>query len=281
MKAVQFDAFGASDVLHLTDLPDPAPANDELLVRVSAAGVSYVDVRQREGAYNRAETRVGGVKLPSTPGMQAVGRVVAVGPAADRSLVGRKVVAFVDGGAYAELMIAPHGLYVTVPDGVDEAVLSVIAMQGLTAYFALTASTTLRRGESVLVHAAGSGVGSLAVQIAKILGSGKVIGTASSAEKRAHILELRADHAIDYTATNWPQSVLDVTQGKGVDVLLESIGGKVFEQLRMSRNLWSLRPARFDAGIGQGFCRAATHDEMPIHRRHLRARFHVSSGFGP
>jgi len=180
MQAIQIEQFGHSSVLKVAELPRPRPRGNEALIQVTAAGVSYVDVRQRQGAYNKSETRVGGVDLPNVPGLQAVGLVVELGPEADPALKGRKVVAAVDKGAYAEFMIAPSPLCVTVPDGLDDAVLAVLPMQGLTAYCLLTKSTQLRAGESVLIHAAGSGVGALAVQIAKILGAGKIIATAST-----------------------------------------------------------------------------------------------------
>jgi NADPH:quinone reductase len=230
MQAIQFESFGAANVLGVVDLPKPEPRGNEVLIQVSAAGVSFVDIRQRQGMYNRAETKVGGVVLPNVPGLQAVGRVVSVGPQADRSLVGRKVVTFVGKGAYAEFLIAPESLCVVAPDDADDATLAVIPMQGLTAYFTLTAATVLRPGESILIHAAGSGVGSLAVQMAKIMGAGKIIATAASPEKRKYVASIGADLAIDYTAADWTRQVLEATHGAGVDVLLESIGGEVFEQ---------------------------------------------------
>jgi NADPH2:quinone reductase len=230
MQAVQFKEFGASSVLKVAELPRPRPQKNEVLIAVSAAGVSYVDVRQRQGAYNKSETRVGGVVLPNVPGLQAVGTVIELGPEADHALKGRRVVVAVDKGAYAELLIAPSTMCVAVPDGPDDAVLAVLPMQGLTAYCLLTKSTQLRAGESVLIHAAGSGLGALAVQIAKILGAGKIIATASTQEKRDFALSLGADAAIDYTAADWTDRVLKETGGKGVDVLLESLGGEIFEQ---------------------------------------------------
>src|ERR1700733_11514104 len=139
MQAIEFRTFGQPEVLRLVDLPRPEPVGDEVLISVSAVGVSYVDIRQRQGAYNKAETRVGGVELPNIPGLQAVGRVVNGASRADRGLLGRKVVAFVDKGAYAQFLVASSALCVAVPDEADDAVLSVLPMQGLTAYLALTA----------------------------------------------------------------------------------------------------------------------------------------------
>lgn len=229
MRAVQFAEFGKPEVLKLVDVERPRPKADEVLIEMIATGVSYVDVRTRQGAYNRAETRVGGVGLPGIPGLQAVGRVVEVG-GADKSLLHRKVVASVKAGACAQYFLAPSSLCATVPEGTDDNVLAAIPMQGLTAYFMLTASSRLQSGESVLVHAAGSGVGSLAVQIARIMGAGTIVASAASEEKREYARELGADVVIDYTAAGWTEAVLEATGGRGVDILLESIGGDVFEQ---------------------------------------------------
>lgn len=230
MKAIQFESFGTASVLVTADLPRPEPGGEDVLIQVAAAGVSFVDIRQRQGMYNRVETRVGGVVLPNVPGLQAVGRVVELGPHADPALLGQKVVTFVAKGAYAEFLVAPSKLCVIAPEAADDATLATLPMQGLTAYLALTAATTLHPGESVLIHAAGSGVGSLAVQIAKILGAGRIVATAASAEKRAYARKLGADEVVDYTSEGWTRQVLEATRGAGVDVLLESIGGKVFEQ---------------------------------------------------
>jgi NADPH:quinone reductase len=230
LKAIQFSEFGAAEVLKLKEVERPVPQRDEVLIKVAAAGVSYVDVRTRQGAYNRAETKVGGVKLPNIPGLQLVGRVVEVGALADKSLVNKKVVAAVKEGAYAEYVVASSQLCAPVPEDADEDILAAVPMQGLTAYFMLTASTVLKQGETVLVHAAGSGVGSLAVQIAKILGAAKIIATGASEEKRDYALKIGADAAVNYEDANWTQLVLNLTDGRGVDVLLESIGGDIFHQ---------------------------------------------------
>src|SRR5438132_645303 len=124
MKAIQLNAFGEADVLEVSDIEVPVPGDDEVLIKVAAAGVSFVDVRQRIGLYNRAETRVGGVTFPHVPGSQAAGKVVGLGPAADRALWGRKVVTHVRKGAYAEYLIAPSSDCVAVPDDADDAMLA-------------------------------------------------------------------------------------------------------------------------------------------------------------
>lgn len=269
MKAIQLNAFGEADVLDFSDMEVPVPRDDEVLIAVAAAGVSFVDVRQRRGIYNQAETRVGGISFPHVPGSQAVGKVVALGPAANRALHGRKVVTHVRKGAYAEYLIAPSSDCVTVPDDADDATLAAIPMQGLTAYCLLTASTALKAGESVLVHAAGGGVGSIAVQIAKIMGAGRVIATAATQEKREYGLAVGADLAIDYESADWPSQVLQATGGRGVDVLLESIGGDVFE-----RNFECLadfgRCVIFGSARGPG---------KPVEPRRLMTRCQSLAGF--
>ncbi|HEY9345704.1 MAG TPA: zinc-binding dehydrogenase, partial [Inquilinus sp.] len=180
--------------------------------------------------YNRAETRVGGVALPQVGGLQVVGRVVRLGPDVDPALQGRKVMALMPKGAYARQALARADMLVTLGDDADDIAMASLPCQGVTAFLALRVCAALRPGESVLVQGAAGGVGSLAVQIAKALGAGTVIGTASSEERRAFVRNLGADHAIAYDGPEWPQFVLEHTGGRGVDVIIESIGGEVFQQ---------------------------------------------------
>jgi NADPH2:quinone reductase len=231
MKAIQFSRFGGAEVLEYVDVDEPLPTGNQLVIDVTFAGVNFPDIREREGVYNRAETRVGGVKLPRITGLQAVGRVSALGPDADKSLLGKKVVAYlVHGGGYAQRVIARPEFCVVVPGSADEQQLAAIPCQGLTAYLMLTASTKLKSGESILIHGAAGGVGSIAMQIAKILGAGQIIGTAGSDIKRRYVKDIGADSAVDYGAPDWTDQVLKLTGGRGVDVLLESIGGDVFTE---------------------------------------------------
>jgi len=231
MKAIQFSRFGGPDVLDYVDLPRPSPRNDEVLIQVTAAGINFPDIREREGIYQRAETHVGGVVLPRVGGLQVVGKVIDVGPKGAHGLIDKKVVALLPaGGGYAQFVTSPAAMTVVLPNSADDATMAALPDQGITAYMILTASTTLRPGESVLVHGAAGGVGSIAVQLAKILGAGKVIATAGSEERRAYARSVGADVAIDYGKHDWPRAVLDATDGRGVDILLESIGGDIFEK---------------------------------------------------
>jgi NADPH2:quinone reductase len=230
MKAIQYNRFGGPEVLEYVDLPEPVPGDGEVLIETSAIGVNFPDIRERLGVYNQAETRVGGVVLPQVGGLAVTGTVTAVGPDVDEKLVGQAVAAAMKKGAYAQYALARRELTVVVDEAVDRTVLAGIASQGTSAYLMLRASTTLRRGESLLVHGAAGGVGGLAVQIGKALGAHPVIGTASSPRRRQHVLGLGADAAIGYDEPGWTDQVLALTEGRGVDVLIESIGGDVFEQ---------------------------------------------------
>jgi NADPH:quinone reductase len=231
MKAIQFSRFGGPEVLEYVDLPRPVAKGDEVIIEVTAAGVNFPDIRQRSGVYQRAETHVGGVILPYVTGLQVTGKVTEVGPEGNRTLVGKKVLAFLpEGGGYAQIAKANSGMTVPLPEFADDVQLAALATQGLTGYLMLTALTKLRKGEKILVQGAAGGVGSLAVQIAKILGAGTVVATAGTEAKREYTRTIGADFAVDYEKPDWPKAVLEYTDGRGVDVLLESIGGDIFEQ---------------------------------------------------
>lgn len=229
MKAIRYERFGGPEVLDYVKLPDPWPAAGQLLIETAAIGVNFPDIRERLGVYNRAETRVGGVQLPQVGGLAVAGTVVAAGPRTSVP-VGRRVVALMEKGAYAQRVVAEEPLCAVVDDDADMVVLAGFAAQAACAHLLLQASTTLRAGESLLVHGAAGGVGSLAVQIAKALGAQPVIGTASTAERREFVKSIGADAAISYDEPGWTEQVRELTGGRGVDVLIESIGGEVFEQ---------------------------------------------------
>ncbi|MGO9511482.1 MAG: quinone oxidoreductase family protein [Mycobacterium sp.] len=232
MKAVRYDRFGGPEVLQYLDIPDPVPGPGQLLIETAAIGVNFPDIRERLGVYNKAETRVGGVQLPQVGGLAVAGTVVASGPPTSVA-VGRRVVALMKNGAYAQLAVADEALSAVLDDDSAETELAALAgsaAQATCAHLLLQASTTLRPGESLLVHGAAGGVGGLAVQIAKALGAGLVIGTAGSPQRREFVMALGADAAISYDEPGWTEQVRELTSGRGVDVVIESIGGGVFEQ---------------------------------------------------
>jgi NADPH:quinone reductase len=213
VKAIRITEFGGPEVLEHTDLPDPEPADGEVLVRVARSGVNFADTHQRRDEY------LAPAQLPMIPG----GEVAGATPD------GRRVAALVAGGGYAELIAIPEAHLVPVPDEVSDDQAAALLLQGLTAWATLKASAHLEPGESVLVHAAAGGVGTLAVQLAKRMGAGRVIGTASSAEKRALAERLGADATIDSNADDLEAAILEANGGKPVDVVLEMAGGKAFE----------------------------------------------------
>jgi NADPH2:quinone reductase len=227
MKVIQFTRFGDRNVLDYVDAPRPVARDDELLVEVMAAGVNFADTRERQGG----DQTTNPVALPRIPGMQVAGRVIEVGPRGDHRRIGKKVVALLPtGGGYAQYAVAPLAMAVMLPEAADPLAMATLPVQGITAYLLLNASTQLQHGETVLVHGGAGGVGCLAIQVAKLLGAGRVIATASTEHKRAFARSLGADVALAYDEPNWTRDVLDETAGRGVDIILESIGGEVFEQ---------------------------------------------------
>jgi len=213
VRAVQITEFGGPEVLQLTELPDPNPGPGQTLIQVSRAGINYADTHHVENSY------LAPAKLPLVPGGEVAGRT------AD----GRRVVALVGDGGYAEQAVAPDGLTFDIPGAVSDGQALALVVQGLTAWHLLRTSTRMAEGETVVVHAAAGGVGSLAVQLAKRWGAGRVIATASSEEKRKLALDLGADVAIDGSPEGLKERLREVNGGRGVDIVLEMVGGPVFD----------------------------------------------------
>ncbi|MGH2990950.1 MAG: quinone oxidoreductase family protein [Solirubrobacterales bacterium] len=213
MKAIQITEFGGPEVLKHTDLPDPEPADGEVLVRVARSGVNFADTHQRRDDY------LAPAQLPMIPG----------GEVAGATSDGDRVAALVAGGGYAELIAVPQGHLVPVPDEVSDDQAAALLLQGLTAWTTLKVSAHLEPGETVVVHAAAGGVGTLAVQLAKRMGAGRVIGAASSAEKRELAERLGADATVDSGDDDLEAAILEANDGKQVDVVLEMVGGSTFD----------------------------------------------------
>lgn len=227
MKAIVVREFGPPEVLGLEEVEKPEPGAGEVLVKVEVAGVNYADTGMRRGMFHGP---VGG-GLPATPGFEVAGIVEAAGEGVDVSLKGIRVAAVLREGGYAEYAVVPAAAVVEVPGGVGlGSATAALLVQGLTAYGTLHDSARIAAGESVLVQAAGGGVGTLAVQLAKLAGAGTVIGTSGSSEKRELALSLGADHVVDYTSEGWTGEVLEATGGRGVDIVLESVGGEIGAQ---------------------------------------------------
>src|SRR3954471_7497888 len=213
MHAIQIKEFGGPEVLELVELPDPAPADGFELIDVTAAGVNYADTHQTEDSY------LSSTQLPVVPGSEVAGR------AAD----GRRVAAFVGVGGYAEKALAPRSLAFDIPEGVNDGAAVALLVQGLTAWHLLRTCARLAPGESVVVHAAAGGVGTLAVQLAKAWGAGRVIGTASSPDKRALAESLGADVTVDSDSPDINAALREANDGNKVDIVLEMVGGPTFD----------------------------------------------------
>ncbi len=226
METVLAKSFGAPDVLVLEEVPVPQPGPGQVLIRVESAGVNFSDVKRRRGDVYPFPT-----SLPYTPGGEVAGTVEALGDGIDDPLVGTPVFALVgdDGSTgYAQFALANAPQVVPTPKGLSPDVASGLVIAGSTALLILKDAARLQPGEAVLVQGAAGGVGSYAVQLAKLGGAGTVIGAASTPEKREKVLELGADYAVDYTQEGWPERVRGLTGGHGVDVLLEMADGATF-----------------------------------------------------
>ncbi|MDX6247274.1 MAG: NADPH:quinone reductase [Kribbellaceae bacterium] len=214
MRAVQITEFGGPEVLEVRDVEEPVPGEGQVLITVDRAGVNYADTHQVENSYlSKAE-------LPLIPGGEVVGHTPD----------GRRVVALVGSGGYAEKAVAHAPYAFDVPEGVSDGEALALVLQGTTAWHLLKTSTHLQPGESVLVHAGAGGVGSLAVQLAKLWGAGRVIATASTEDKRKQVLDLGADAAIDGEPEGLKDRIIDANNGKPVDIVLEMVGGPTFDE---------------------------------------------------
>jgi NADPH2:quinone reductase len=221
MRAIRINEWGGPEVLELTeDAPVPEPDEQQVLVRVTRAGINFADTHARENTY------LARYELPLTPGAEVAGVVERDGHGFH---AGERIVALVGTGGYAEYALASPTTTFAIPDGVSDGTAVALLLQGLTAWHLYRTSAQLRPGESVVVHAAAGGVGSLAVQLGKPLGAGRVIGTASSEEKRALALELGADAAVDVTREDLKEALVEANLGERVDVVLEMAGGRVFD----------------------------------------------------
>jgi NADPH2:quinone reductase len=214
MRAVQIEEFGGPEVLEVVDLPKPEPGEGEVLIEVSRAGMNFADTHQRENSY------LARYEVP----------LILGGEVAGTTEDGRRVVALLRSGGYAEYAVAPEATVYPIPDGLDDGAALALLIQGLTAWHLLKSCGRVAPGETVVIISGAGGVGSLAVQLAKPFGAGRVIATASSEEKRALTLELGADAAVDSSVEDLTAALVEANGGERVDVVLEMSGGRIFDQ---------------------------------------------------
>lgn len=222
LRRVVIDSFGGPEVLRLERAEAAQPSLGEVLIEVEVAGVNFGDTMIRRGEYLRHQP------LSMSPGCEAVGRVVAVGAGTERQL-GTRVAAFIEaGGAYADRVLAPAAATVAVPEDLPAAAIAAVFLQGTAAHWAVHRYGRTAPGETVLVHAAGGGVGGLAVQLARLAGA-RVIATASRVEKREAARRLGADAVLDSSHPDeLAAAVREATDGRGADVIIDGVGGPLF-----------------------------------------------------
>ncbi len=228
MKAVVQDAPGGPDVLHLAEAPDPVPGSGEVLIRVRAAGVNRADLLQRMGRYPPPDG------ASEILGMELSGEVAALGPDTHGFAEGDRVMALVPGGAYASLSVAPAGTVLPIPDPLGWSEAAAVPEAFLTAWMNLVELGRLAAGETVLIHAGASGVGSAAVQLAREMGA-RVAVTAGSAEKLEFCRALGAEIVSNRHRDDFTEVVRAATGGRGVDLILDFVGVPYWE-----RNLTAL-----------------------------------------
>ncbi|MFV2173409.1 quinone oxidoreductase [Actinomadura sp. LOL_016] len=218
MRAIVVSENGGPDVLEPAERPDPEPGPGEVLIDVAAAGVNFIDIYFRTGAYPQP--------LPYTPGMEAAGTVAAVGSGVDGVAVGDRVAWANVQGAYAERAVVPVEKVVPVPDGVDLPDAAAVLLQGMTAHYLTRSTHPVREGDTVLVHAAAGGMGLLLTQVATMLGA-RVIGTASTPEKAELARGAGADAVLGYDG--FADRVRELTGGEGVVAVYDGVGAPTFD----------------------------------------------------
>jgi NADPH:quinone reductase len=244
MKAIRIQQTGGTEVLQIEEMPIPEPRDGQVRIKVAAVGVNFADIAQRRGAYLTP------TKLPAILGMEVAGTIDALGPGVSGLAVGARVASLVSGG-YAEYAITSPAAVIPIPDALDFIHAAALPVQGLTAYQLLRDSARIEPGESVLVHAAAGGVGTLAIQIAKLMGAGQVVATAGSAEKLELARRLGADTLVNYRDADWTEQVLQATGRRGVNIVLEMVGGEVTRKSLDLLTEFSGRMVIFGAASGE------------------------------
>lgn len=224
MKAIQVTAFGGPEVMELQDLPDPVPGPKQLVIEVAGASVNFADIKARKGGYHL------GKSPPFVPGIDVTGVVVQLGTEVSSFAVGDRILGFPAEGSYGELALVNENLAFKLPDSVDfrRAAASPIAAGTVT--HMLTQIAAIEKTESLLVHTAAGGVGSMAAQVASALSVKSVIGSVGSPWKKEAVLSTGAAGVIDYSDPDYPEQVKSLTDGQGVDVIINTIGGPTLER---------------------------------------------------
>jgi putative PIG3 family NAD(P)H quinone oxidoreductase len=230
MRAVTIPTFGGPEVLRVDDRPDPVAGRNEVVILVTASGINRADLHQREGNYPPPSG------VPDWPGLEVSGTIAAIGAGVTDLQVGDRVCALLSGGGYAERVASPAGLVLPVPDTVSLMDAAGLPEAMCTVWSTVFMSADLRSGETLLVHGGSGGIGTMAIQLARAIGC-RVAVTAGSDAKLDACLALGADILINYREQDFVESVLEATDGRGADVILDAIGGGYLD-----RNVRALAP---------------------------------------
>jgi NADPH2:quinone reductase len=221
MQAIRIHEKGGPEVMKYEETPTPQPGPGEVLLKVAAAGVNFIDIYYRVGQYP--------VQLPYTPGEEASGTVEAVGPGVSEFKPGDRVAHCQKTGSYAQFQVVPASKLVPVPPGVDDKQAAAVLLQGITAHYLSHSTYPIQAGDTVLIHAGAGGVGQLLIQMAKMRGA-TVITTVSNTQKAALAREAGADHVINYTETDFEDEVKRLTGEKKLPVVYDSVGKTTFDK---------------------------------------------------
>jgi NADPH:quinone reductase-like Zn-dependent oxidoreductase len=247
MKQVWITATGGPQTLQLREAPDPQPQAGEVRVRVRASGINFADILARKGLYPDAP------KLPAVVGYEVAGVVDAVGPQVDRGWVGKEVLSLIHFRGYADTVVVPANQTFEKPSGLSFEQAAAIPVNYLTAWQLLVVMGALKSDETVLIHNAGSGVGLAAIDIARHIGA-TILGTAS-AGKHPFLRQRGLHEAIDYTAVDWTREVARLTQGRGVELITDPLGGAEWKK--------SYRALRHTGRLGMFGASTATKSLLP------------------
>lgn len=224
MKGIQVSKFGKPEVLEYRDLPDPFLEPDQVLIEVRGASVNFADVKARSGAYHL------GKKPPYTPGLDVAGVVLEVGSGVAKISQGDHVIAFPASGSYAEKTVASQELTFVIPKTLDFINASAAALVAGTVTHMLKHVACIEKQDSLLVHAAAGGVGTTAIQVARAFGVAPIFASIGSAWKEDHVRKMGADGVVDYSSKTYGEDIKAMTDGRGVSVILNPIGGVTIEQ---------------------------------------------------
>lgn len=243
MKAVLVTELGGPEKMIYTEVELPAISSTQVLIRVDMASVNFADIKSRYG-------KKGAAKLPFIPGLDATGVIEAIGSEVKGLQVGQRVIAFPANGSYAEYVAAEEALTFAIPEQISTETAAACPVVSFTSYQLLAKVGRLAKGETVLIHAAAGGIGTTAIQLAKLLGAGRVIGTVGSSAKAEIALQAGADYVICHDKEDFVEKVRELTDGAGADVILDSISGQVSER-SMECLAWYGRLVHFGNASGE------------------------------